>query len=414
MYKLRFWFRVVAAGAVSHVSMFGCTGRDVASSSLAEIRDSAGITIVTTPGEAARAPLAWSVAADPELVIGREGTPEYEFNRIEGLQQSDDGRIVVVDAGSAEIRFYDHQGQFVARLGGRGSGPGEFQQPVLVPRVDADTVLIFDARLNRFTFVDVENHGIETVSPAARVVGTPLGFVGGRSLMRSAPLSIGGGEGARPPSRAVFTLIDPATAEGDTIAAFEGPQLYSAQVRNDGPRLTTGVPFKIFPSGSVGAHSSYVHGARAPEIIVTDSAGKPRRILRVGEPPREVTDEMVARLAARYTSNDSDPSLATRWEQIYHQMPLPEVLPTFHRILIDGEGWVWAEIYRPERDPLFGPLDPSVDALWIIFDQDGTARGAVELPHDLYVHQIGQDFVLGVEEDALGVETIRRYRMDRP
>jgi hypothetical protein len=95
-------------------------------------------------------------------------------------------------------------------------------------------------------------------------------------------------------------------------------------------------------------------------------------------------------------------------------MPLPEVLPTFHRILIDGEGWVWAEIYRPERDPLFGPLDPSVDALWIIFDQDGTARGAVELPHDLYVHQIGQDFVLGVEEDALGVETIRRYRMDRP
>lgn len=415
MHETKLWTRlVIAYGIVSALAIWGCTATEVTSSANSEVRDSAGVTIVTTPGEVARAPMPWSVTPEQDLEIGHEGAPEYEFDQIQGLRQLDDGGILAVDAGSAELRFYDPEGQFVAKLGRRGNGPGEFQQPVLVPGRDSDAILIFDARLNRFTFVSVDNQEIEVMSPPIRVTGTPLGFVGGRSLMRSAPLSVGGADGAQPPSRALFTLTDPVTGESDTVAAFDGPQLFRAQIPGESLGLTTGVLFKIFPSGAAGANGPVIHGANAPEIMVADSAARPRRILRIAEPARHVTEEIVAEVAARQGRNAGDASVTALWHHIYDQMPLPEALPAFHRLLVDDQGWVWAEVYRPERDPLLGPLDLSVEALWMVFDQDGAARGSLEMPRDLYVHQIGRDFVLGVGRDALGVETIRRHRINRP
>jgi hypothetical protein len=97
----------------------------------------------------------------------------------------------------------------------------------------------------------------------------------------------------------------------------------------------------------------------------------------------------------------ADPA-ATR--RLFENVPRPDQYPVWQRLLVDSEGWIWAERFRTSDE------NP---ALWTLFNPAGLAAGSVELPPDLDVHQIGDDFVLGVWHDEDGVEYVRRYRLDR-
>ena len=88
-------------------------------------RDSAGMFIVENNLASLRAEC--RVDSLPSLSIGvAEGAPEYELHRVFGATQLSDGRIVLVNQGTQEIRFYDARGQFLSRAGRAGRGPGEF------------------------------------------------------------------------------------------------------------------------------------------------------------------------------------------------------------------------------------------------------------------------------------------------
>ncbi|WP_419943063.1 hypothetical protein [Candidatus Palauibacter sp.] len=54
------------------------------------------------------------------------GDPAYELFRVGGAMRLSDGRIVVANAGTGELRVYDPDGIHLASWGGQGDGPGEF------------------------------------------------------------------------------------------------------------------------------------------------------------------------------------------------------------------------------------------------------------------------------------------------
>ena len=84
-------------------------------------------------------------------------------------------------------------------------------------------------------------------------------------------------------------------------------------------------------------------------------------------------------------------------------MPLPEIMPVFSRLLVDEVGWLWAELYRFDvRAPVTMDWSSS---------PNGEGFGSVDMPPDLEVWQIGRDFVLGVWEDELGVDYVRRHAL---
>jgi hypothetical protein len=85
-------------------------------------------------------------------------------------------------------------------------------------------------------------------------------------------------------------------------------------------------------------------------------------------------------------------------------MHIPETMPTFESLLVDDEGWLWAKVYE---------FDPARPSAWVVFDPSGRARGSIETPAGLRVHQIDRDFILGVWTDEVGAEHVRRYRIDR-
>lgn len=49
---------------------------------------------------------------------------------------------------------------------------------------------------------------------------------------------------------------------------------------------------------------------------------------------------------------------------------------------------------------------------WLVFDPHGEGVGSVDMPPELHLWQIGQDFVLGVWRDENRVEYVRRHALD--
>ena len=53
------------------------------------------------------------------------------------------------------------------------------------------------------------------------------------------------------------------------------------------------------------------------------------------------------------------------------------------------------------------------DAVWTVFDSEGRIQGLVETPPGLDVFEIGEDYVLGLAEDELGVEHVQMWALGR-
>jgi hypothetical protein len=50
---------------------------------------------------------------------------------------------------------------------------------------------------------------------------------------------------------------------------------------------------------------------------------------------------------------------------------------------------------------------------WLVFDPSGVWMGTVELPPNLDLFEVGEDYVLGRSRDEMDVETIRLLRLLR-
>jgi hypothetical protein len=108
------------------VSAQACAGG--AAEPAAVTRDSAGIRITESARPAWTAEETRRLSAEPVLVIGRvEGGGSDLFHGILATRRLSDGRIVVVNRGTSELRFFDGTGRYLSSAGGEGEGPGEFR-----------------------------------------------------------------------------------------------------------------------------------------------------------------------------------------------------------------------------------------------------------------------------------------------
>ena len=142
-----------------------------------------------------------------------------------------------------------------------------------------------------------------------------------------------------------------------------------------------------------------------PEILEYDNSGSLRRIIRLAEPgvapSPEDLDKLVEFQLHHLEMPDTTRSrLLEVRRRLYEEMPLPKTMPVFSRLLVDDAGWLWAELHR---------FDVRQPRRWLVFGPNGEGLGSVDMPPDLEVWQIGQDFVLGVWQDEFGVDHVRRH-----
>ena len=96
----------------------------------AQLRDSAGILITENQPPPEGSSLGWEIGPEPTVTIGAaEGEAPYLLHSVRRAATLSDGRIVVADGASDEVRVFDPDGVHLVSWGGEGEGPGRVRCP---------------------------------------------------------------------------------------------------------------------------------------------------------------------------------------------------------------------------------------------------------------------------------------------
>lgn len=391
-----------------------CSSADGGESTNFTVRDSAGVTIVESAAPAWTGDEGWRVAAEPTLEIGMaDGPPEYLLGQVMSAVRRDDGSIVLVNAASSEIRFYDAQGRHLRTVGGQGGGPGEYQQPHWVQVIRGDTILAYDFPAKRLSILAPDGsflraHTLEGFSSPpwvypALVDGSLVAMV--RRVVGDAAST---SSGLRQ-SQEVILHLDRKGTVLDTISV-EAPTTEYVQVTEGGGSIgSASYPMVFGPSILVAPTGERVAVARSDEWRLrlyrpgTGLDGVVRRPID----PRPVTDEVMRaeeQSRQEQLARVRNPAARQRRAESMAGQPVAEVLPFFSRMLADADGRLWLQNYRAPGEET---------TAWTVHDVDGRLLGEVRLPERFTPRQLGPDFVLGVSRDEMDVERVRLYRLEK-
>ncbi len=368
--------------------------------------DSAGIAIRKTSCSFAMAEIGWTIDSIPDLELGGGETGPVQFERISGVAALPDRGVAVVDRGARELLYFDAHGRLLARLGGRGKGPGEFESPYLVRTPLSDSLLVFDGRLQRFNWypVDAAVPPLIEVShePGIHGVRALQGIVGDRMLIEfhifSQEMFQQPGVTREEPK---FLWIGTGSEDSVLLGLFQVERLYT--LMNDGGRPHSAeIPFSAYPSAAVSDKGPLITSGNEFQVLRFDTAGSLTQILRVDRRRNPVgrQDRHAYRLARSAVDGRDPEDGFPRLSDI----PLPDSMPAFESLQVDQVGWLWAELFE------FDSRRPSP---WMVFDVDGRARGILSVPTGVTVHEIGEDYILGTWKDEFDVEYVRRYPLTR-
>ena len=102
------------------------SGRDTAQTLHSQVRDRAGVTIVENARPAPGSRLGWRIGETPAVSIGEEeGDPGEMLFDVRDATRLADGRIVVANAGTSDVRVFAADGTYLETWGRQGDGPGE-------------------------------------------------------------------------------------------------------------------------------------------------------------------------------------------------------------------------------------------------------------------------------------------------
>jgi hypothetical protein len=389
------------------------------SSAPVEVWDSAGVTIVQSHEPQWGEGEGWSVPSEPQVTIGvLDGPREYELFDVSAAARQSDGDIVVVDGGAREVRLYDRDGTFVRTLGGPGSGPGEFENPTGVLIAAADSAIVWDDAIYRFTRFDSAGElvAIESVDrgTVAKAIDPPL-YPGPAVLLQDDQVLVRlleKGEPAaptpgvfRPRSGALRVSAD--LSNIDTLMFFGGIE----QVYVDAPwggqkagPLPVVPPLARRTLTAVAAALSRVciGDQERPQVVCFGSAAW-RTVIRWPAEAEPVTEEEIAAwrdtTLALYAQKMSEDAAL----QLLARVAVPTVRPPYSWMAVDRVGNLWV---RPGGQSV-GPAD-SVDHL--VFDPTGVLLGVVALP-PIEVLEIGDDYVMGISRDYLEIQYLQVHEL---
>ena len=385
-----------------------CGTRDT-SGPMAEVIDSAGVSLVLNrlpDGPLGTGGL--SLDAAPMLEIGTfEGDSLYQLYRVAGARRLADGRIVVANAGTFEVRVYSADGQYQRAWGQEGGGPGEFQDMRLVGAMGSDTVVVLDNQNRRISFMHPDEGFLGSVPVDQEVVGSVMAH----GVFEDGTVVIGGGapfirlrELQDGPSRSPTNFRS--WARDGSLATdfgeYPGYEIFMWVRWTTIPALP--LPFTRGTVAAVSVNRLYLGTQDSYEIRAFDPSGSLRSIVRLDQELRPVTSSDEAAWVERQLRGIDDPGQLAELRSAIEDMGMRETMPAFAGLTADALGHLWVNEYR----------SPADDApVYTVFDAEGKLAGRLTLPDRFGVFEIGLDYVLGRYRDELDVEYLRLYRLER-
>ncbi|HLL45570.1 MAG TPA: hypothetical protein VK399_02635 [Longimicrobiaceae bacterium] len=372
-------------------------------------RDSAGIRIAEN---GAGTGAAWTVSAAPTVEIGTfEGEPAYQLYQAVSAARLGDGRIVVANGGTKEVRYYGPDGRHLKSVGGDGEGPGEFRSIHWVGALPGDSVAAWDPIQKRITVLDPRG-GVARMSKTTAIPGMVpqvRGVLADGSLVLTSGFNTAAMMGERGVRRdtATYLRVGRDGSVRDTLGRFPGMENYVDMNKEGGSTNFTvrQLPFGRQAVAAGGGERLYVGtGEAGYEVRVYRADGALERIVRRAHQPLPVTPEDIAEYKRTLVTYGLDANARRQYDRSLDAMPYPATMPPYVDMLVDAGGSLWVEDARRPADP-----QPS----WTVFDAEGKVLATVRLPDRLNLQAAGPDWVLGTFRDDDEIEHVRVYGLRR-
>jgi hypothetical protein len=344
-----------------------------------------------------------AMSPQPSLRIGSEVSADYQFNRISHLRRLSDGRIVVTTG--PDIRFFDGSGKFLSRAGGRGRGPGEYQYVNVLIVMPGDSLLTLNLR----TIIVLDPQGKFVRQSQLDLAPLSVGdwYTEGSVLLPNgnllAPQYSREQGAARNPAlhrpKLRYAILDIPTARVTPLHQGGG---IAQQYVNGEPIV---MPFFPHEQVAVGADRVYVGDNDSTTIHSFDLSGKPLGTIQVASEPVPVTAAELEAYKAREMEwlvprRMTEQAFDLRWSS----GPKPKRHPYWGTALVDATGVLWVSASpRMGGEPL----------AWTAWNRSGRRVASITMPLRFTPKEIGADYVLGVQVDEDGVETIAMYALRR-
>ena len=346
------------------------------------------------------------VSTEPDLLIGTEtGVPEYELYRVTDVRELPDGRLVVANSGSSELRFFSSTGHHLFSHGSGGSGPGEYRVIDGIHVFAEDSIAVFDQFNQRISILRTDGRLLNTIA-LADAQGNRLGrgqYVIGYSA--HGPVVSYGGRSFSSGDTTQVTRDTLRLAIFDTTERLLGPARLSYLdsenfVYSNGGSVSVGpLPFGRSTFLATNGDSIVVADNTSFSLTISNwKTGQTSTASLLGN------QQSLDRAIIADFKDEAMASIPERWRTVrrraLEETPFPSHVAPYDQLLLDDRGAVWLRLSPAGSD----------HARWIVVESEGLTRW-LRLPAEFEPTQAGDSWILGVLTDELGVEVVVRYRI---
>lgn len=338
------------------------------------------------------------------------------LTRVGDILHAPDGRVYVTQPVDAIIRVFTVDGRLLTTIGGRGSGPGEFN---LIDRIAwyRDSLAVHDPAQQCITLLAADG-GMRTIGEV------PASVTGSRFASLPVALLHDGSALVVPAKRfdTVLNLVPLVRVDAsleqrldDVATISRNATRYHLRLPGGG-RVTSENPA---PRGSLWAAHPFGAGTAVLEQPA-DPGPEPAelRIRRFAEDGRTLFDRTLRHVATPIAPVDRDrliDDIADQWtrqlrtvgrtqdaeavhEAVAEVLDLPSYWPAADRLLVGTDGSVW-----------FRRQGPSADRIWEVLGPDGALIGQVRVPPNVELHQVSLETVWASTLAQDDVPVVVRY-----
>ncbi len=372
-------------------------------------RDSAGVVLVESSAPLWTQESAWQLGASPQVTIGTaDGPEEYQLSWVWDALLLKSGLIVVGNAGSQELRFYDSIGGFVRKAGRKGEGPGEFGpfSDLRIWRLPGGVLAVRDAPQPRINLFDTVGAFLKTVTLEVPTGAAPPSMVGSfadGTLLVTAYEPDDGPPGQVVRSAVRYLRYSPTGTQLALLARVASAPRYVHQEGNvtHYPYL----PFSVEPAIAADSTTVLLLRDGDAELERLDQNGRVIGRIRWGPERRRVTAALYRQYVSADLAQTSNPDQKRLYETFYKlSLPLPELIPAYRDLHVDETRHIWVERYR---------LPWETGRVWDVLEPSGRWLGVVTLPGRFWLHRAGERYLLGTQMDSLDVERVQLYPLSR-
>ncbi len=401
--------QTIIAAAPVLAAISACSSSSSNPANNVSVVDSAGIQIVTNEDHGWGEITPWTLTQEPKLSIGEfDGEEEYQLFRVVGALKTDEGNIVVANAGSFELRIYDENGLHIRSSGREGGGPGEFERMATMRRYHGDSLLTVEFGVPGKYSVFSQTGDFGRSSPTAPPnAGFLFAFLvgstnDGRLLINAtAQPTMDMGQGVTRLPTTVLS-VNPNGENLDTIGTFPSMEFY----RGDTPMSVGQVPFGLSLVNESYENGVVIGTTETYELRVFDIDSGLTKIVRKSHVPVVVEPHHIeANKAERRGRLERLPQqFREAQEELLDEIPFTEFFPAFTAAHVDRVGNIWVQDYEIPGDE---------QKRFMVFNPEGILLGPVTMPMDLQVFEIGNDYVLGRMSDDLDIEHVIMYGLNK-